>query len=115
MSPAGKVMVDDDVVAADDADVDAGALFSQFHVDTQRLKSSIDAVLADAEQATLAEITDAHPLQQGLAEIVAYYQLATESDWASINPEATQHLSWQLPDGSIREATIDQIIFGRPA
>ena len=113
--PSRKVMVDDDVVAADDADVDAGALFSQFHVDTQRLKASIDAVLANAEQATLAEITDAHPLQQGLAEIVAYYQLATESEWASINPEATQQLSWQLPDGSIREATIDQIIFGRPA
>jgi hypothetical protein len=46
---------------------------------------------------------------------VAYYQLATESDWASINPEATQQISWQLADGSIREATIEQIIFGRPA
>ena len=113
--PSRKVMVDDDVVAADDTDVDAGALFNQFHVDTQRLTSSIDAVLADAEQATLADITRAHPLQQGLAEIVAYYQLATESEWASINPDATQQLSWSLPDGSIREATIDQIIFGRPA
>ncbi|MGY2743392.1 DUF3375 domain-containing protein [Arthrobacter sp. UYCu723] len=113
--PSRKVMVDDDVVAADDTDVDAGALFSQFHVDTERLKSNIDAVLAHAEQATLAEITDAYPLSQGLAEIVAYYQLATETEWADINPEATQQLSWSLPDGSIREATIDQIIFGRPA
>lgn len=113
--PSRKVMVDDDVVAADDADVDAGALFSQFHVDTQRLQANIDAVLAGAEQATLADITDAYPLSQGLAEVVAYYQLATESEWADINPEATQQLSWQLPDGSIREATIDRIIFGRPA
>ena len=113
--PSRKVMVDDDVVTADDADVDAGALFNQFHVDTQRLKSSIDDVLSGAEQATLAEITDAHPLQQGLAEIVAYYQLASESEWASIHPETTQQLSWSLPDGSIREATIDQIIFVRPA
>ena len=113
--PSRKVMVDDDVVTADDADVDAGALFSQFHVDTERLKSSIDDVLAGAEQATLAEITDAHPLQQGLAEIVAYYQLASDSEWASIHPETTQQLSWSLPDGSIREATIDQIIFVRPA
>jgi flagellar motility protein MotE (MotC chaperone) len=113
--PSRKVMVDDDVVAADDADVDAGALFSQFHVDTERLKANIGAVLAGAEQATLAEITDAYPLSQGLAEVVAYYQLATESDWADINPGATQQLSWSLPDGSIREATIDRIIFGRPA
>jgi hypothetical protein len=113
--PSRRVLVDDDVLAADDADVDAGALFSQFHVDKERLKANIDAVLAEAEQATLAEVTAAYPLSQGLAEIVAYYQVATESDWASISPEASQQIAWQLPDGSIREATIEQIIFGRPA
>ena len=115
MSPAGKCLVDDAVETADDADVDAGALFGQFYVDKERLRANIDAVLAEAEQATLAEVTAAYPLSQGLAEVVAYYQLATESDWATINPEQSQHLSWQLPDGSIREATIEQIIFGRPA
>ena len=113
--PSRKVLVDDAVETADDADVDASALFGQFFVDKERLQANIDAVLAEAEQATLADVTDAYPLSQGLAEVVAYYQLATESDWATINPEQSQHLSWQLPDGSIREATIEQIIFGRPA
>ena len=113
--PSRRIMVDDVVVAANDAEVDAGALFRQFHVDTERLRSNIDDVLADAEQATLGDVAAAHPLSQGLAEIVAYYQLATESDWASINPDETQQLSWQLPDGSIREATVEQIIFVRPA
>ncbi|UVJ40587.1 DUF3375 domain-containing protein [Arthrobacter sp. CJ23] len=110
-----KVLVMDDIVTADDGDVDAGALFSQFHVDKERLRSNIDAVLEDAEQATLAEITGAYPLSQGLAEVVAYYQLATDSEWATINPETQQQLSWTLADGSTREATIDQIIFARPA
>ncbi|MET3206485.1 UNVERIFIED_ORG: flagellar motility protein MotE (MotC chaperone) [Arthrobacter sp. UYEF13] len=113
--PSRRIMVDDIVVAADDTEVDAGALFSQFHVDTERLKSNIDDVLAGAEQATLGEVAAAHPLSQGLAEIVAYYQLATESEWAAINPDESQQLSWQLPDGSIREATVEQIIFVRPA
>ncbi|MGY4543740.1 flagellar motility protein MotE (MotC chaperone) [Arthrobacter sp. UYNi723] len=113
--PSRRIMVDDVVVAANDTEVDAGALFRQFHVDTERLKSNIDDVLAGAEQATLGEVAAAHPLSQGLAEIVAYYQLATESDWASINPDESQQLSWQLPDGSIREATVEQIIFVRPA
>jgi hypothetical protein len=113
--PSRKVMVEDSVETADDSDVDADALFSQFHVDKERLKANIDAVLAEAEQATLAEVTAAYPLSQGLAEIVGYYQLATESDWATINPEQSQHLAWQLPDGSVREATVEQIIFGRPA
>ncbi|MET3706401.1 DUF3375 domain-containing protein [Arthrobacter sp. UYEF6] len=113
--PSRRIMVDDIVVAANDTEVDAGALFNQFHVDTERLKSNIDDVLAGTEQATLGEVASAHPLSQGLAEIVAYYQLATESNWASINPDESQQLSWQLPDGSIREATVEQIIFVRPA
>ncbi|HAG60114.1 MAG TPA: DUF3375 domain-containing protein [Arthrobacter bacterium] len=113
--PSRRIMVDDIIVAANDTEVDAGALFSQFHVDTERLKSNIDDVLAGADQATLGDVAAAHPLSQGLAEIVAYYQLATESDWASINPDESQQLSWQLPDGSIREATVEQIIFVRPA
>ena len=113
--PSRRIMVDDVVVATNDAGVDAGALFSPFHVDTERLRSNIDDVLAGAEQATLGEVAAAHPLSQGLAEIVAYYQLATESDWASINPDESQQLSWHLPDGSIREATVEQIIFVRPA
>lgn len=113
--PSRRIMVDDVVVAANDTEVDAGALFSQFHVDTERLESNIDDVLAGAEQATLGEVAAVHPLSQGLAEIVAYYQLATDSDWASINPDESQQLSWQLPDGSIREATVEQIIFVRPA
>jgi len=113
--PSRKVTVNDAVLTADDSDVDAGALFNQFHVDKERLRGNIDAILAQAEQATLAEVTAAYPLSQGLAEVVAYCQLATESDWATINPEQSQQLSWQLPDGSIREATLEQIIFGRPA
>ncbi|MFY9636069.1 MAG: DUF3375 domain-containing protein, partial [Cellulosimicrobium cellulans] len=60
--PSRRIMVDDVVVAANDAEVDAGALFSQFHVDTERLRSNIDDVLAGAEQATLGEVAAAHPL-----------------------------------------------------
>jgi flagellar motility protein MotE (MotC chaperone) len=113
--PGSRVMVMDDVVTADDQGLDASALFSQFHVDRERLKFNIESVLEEESQATLADITAAHPLSQGLAEIVAYYQLAAESDWASINPETTQRLHWTLEDGSVREAVIDQIIFVRPA
>lgn len=112
--PGSRVMVMDEVVTADDQDLDASALFSQFHVDRERLKSNIDDVLEHADQATLADITAAHPLTQGLAELVQYYQLAVESDWATIDAETTQNLQWQLPNGTLKEATIDQIIFVRP-
>lgn len=113
--PGSKVMVDDEILSADDADLDPGVLFEQFYVDSERLRENIDAVLTDAAQATLADVIDTFPLTQGLAEIVTYFQLATDSPWATINPETTQQLSWAMPDGSLREATIEQIIFVRPS
>ncbi len=112
--PSRQVAINDIVNISDDLDVDAQALFDQFHVDPQRLEANIAAVLADAERATLADVTDAFPLSQGLAEIVTYFQLATESPEAVIDPESAQTLSWTLPDGGLREATIDKIIFVRP-
>ncbi|PYI69587.1 DUF3375 domain-containing protein [Arthrobacter livingstonensis] len=113
--PSRQVAIHDGVEVAEDLDVDANALFIQFHVDPHRLEVNIDAVLAAAEQATLADITDAYPLSQGLAELVSYFQLATESTWATIDSDRSQTLSWTLPDGSLREATVDQIIFVRPS
>lgn len=113
--PSRQVAIHDGVEVAEDLDVDANALFTQFHVDPHRLEGNIDAVLAAAEQATLADITDAYPLSQGLAELVSYFQLATESTWATIDSDRSQTLSWTLPDGSLREATVDQIIFVRPS
>ncbi|HEV7167020.1 MAG TPA: DUF3375 domain-containing protein [Micrococcaceae bacterium] len=113
--PGRQVAIHDAVSVAEDLDVDAGALFDQFHVDAHRLESNVDAVLAEAQHATLADITDAFPLSQGLAELVAYFQLATESNWATISADKSQTLSWTLPDGSLREATVDQIIFVRPS
>ncbi|WP_434613814.1 DUF3375 domain-containing protein [Arthrobacter sp. A5] len=113
--PSRQVAINDVVSVAEDLDLDANALFDQFHVDPQRLETNIDAVLVDAAQATLADITDAFPLSQGLAELVTYFQLATESTWATINSDKSQTLAWTLPDGSLREATVDQIIFVRPS
>ncbi len=112
--PSSRVMVDDEVLSADDTDVDPGVLFEQFYFDGERLQENIDTVLTNAQQATLADVTDAFPLTQGLAEIVTYFQLATDSPWATINSDITQQLSWAMPDGSLREATIEQIIFVRP-
>ncbi|PYH01179.1 DUF3375 domain-containing protein [Arthrobacter stackebrandtii] len=113
--PSRSTPIDDSVGVSEDLGVDANALFNQFYVDTARLEANIDAVLDGAEQATLADIADAFPLSQGLAEIVSYFQLATESPTATIDPHAAQTLSWTLPDGSLREATVEKVIFVRPS
>lgn len=114
-SPTGRIIVDDAVDIADDAALDADALFGQFAVDRERLRACIDAFLETADQATLADIVEAHPIEQGLAEIVGYFQLAAESPWAVVDGEQQQHLTWTLPDGQIKEALVERLVFVRPA
>lgn len=114
-SPTGRTAVDDAVEVADDATLDAEALFGQFAVDRERLRGHIDAMLEIADQATLADIVDSHPIEQGLAEVVGYFQLAAESPWAVIDADHHQHLMWTLPDGQMKEALVERVVFVRPA
>ncbi|MDQ0260465.1 hypothetical protein J2W20_002369 [Sinomonas atrocyanea] len=114
-SPSGRVLINDAVEVADDAGLDAEALFDQFAVDRERLRGQIDAVLESADQATLADIVDAYPIEQGLAEIVAYFQLASESPWATTDTGHEQRLVYTLADGEQREAFVERIIFVRPS
>jgi hypothetical protein len=63
-------------------DVDADALFNQIVIDKPRLASRIRHLLQSRAQVTLAEVVQAHPLEHGLAELVAYLTLAAEDDKA---------------------------------
>ncbi len=58
--------------------MDAAALYSQVVVDKARLARHIRHALQERSQVTLRELTDAQPLQQGLAELVTYLQLGSE-------------------------------------
>ena len=51
------------------------------------------------------------PLEQGLAELVAYLSLATEDDAAVIDDGQKQELSWVDAEGTRRSATLPLVIF----
>lgn len=63
---------------------------------------------ADDEHAqiSLAELLDAHPLEQGLAELVAYMSLASDDTKALIDDHRTQTLVWSDPRRGPRQATL---------
>ena len=65
-----------DLVLADDEGIDTARLFAQVVVDKVRLRATIRHALRRQAQVTLREVLDAAPLQQGLAELVAYLELA---------------------------------------
>jgi hypothetical protein len=94
-----------------DADVDASALFEQFYVDKERLRSRIRQVLQTRRQIGLEELLEAQPLEQGLAELVAWLSLATGEGYGIIDESRTQQVTWMDSAGRERRATLPTVIF----
>jgi hypothetical protein len=98
-------------------DVNAAALFSQVRVDKAALSAHIRQSLQTREQVTLAELLHTRPLQQGLGELVAYLQLASESPGSVVDEATEDTVAWGMPDEAggwvTRQATLPRVIFVR--
>lgn len=93
------------------ADFSTEGLFSQFAIDTHALRHGVTRALAGREQVTLAEVVAETPITQGLAEVVAYLDIADEVG-AVFRPEARSTLSWAGPAGAVHAALPD-VVFVR--
>jgi hypothetical protein len=67
--------------------------------------------LQTRHQISLADLVKSFPLEQGLAELVAYLSLATEDDRAVIDDRHKQELSWVDSAGTRRRATLPLVVF----
>ena len=98
-------------------DIDAAALYSQVVVDHVQLAQHVRRALQDRSQITLRELTDSRPLQQGLAELVAYLHLSSESFRTVVDEDAVEVIAWQASasDGATvkRRARLPRVIFVR--
>ncbi len=116
-TPPLKPLIADLTLEAGDGDLDAGALFSQVVVDKARLARQIRHALQERSQVTLAEICALDPLQQGLAELVAYLQLAGDSFKTLVDEETDDVIVWsgRGSDGRDRpkQARLPRVIFVR--
>ena len=114
--PVRPVIADIDLEAGDD-DVDASVLFSSIVVDKLRLMRHIRRTLQDRSQVTLHELCTSEPLQEGLAELVAYLELADEEFETHVDEASTDTVSWQsaTADGApiLRQARMPRVIFVR--
>ena len=64
-------------------------------------------------QITLAELLETRPLQQGLAELVAYLILAAEPGRAVIDDTLEERVSWLSRDGQRKSARLPRVIFSK--
>ncbi len=114
-TPPIRPSIADLVIETGDQDVDAAALFSQVVVDRAQLARHIRHALQESSQVTLRELCETRPLQHGLAELVAYLQLADDSFKSVIDEEVSELIVWRGagPDGReyVKQARLSRVIF----
>jgi len=113
-----QILVDEDAI-------DTARLFDQIVVDKVRLRASVQGALRRLPQVTLRELLDAAPLHQGLAELVAYLELAhagsggqaCEGIRALVDESVEEPVRWQASNAAgesvLREARLPRVIFTR--
>ncbi|QKE37855.1 DUF3375 domain-containing protein [Ferrovum myxofaciens] len=116
-TPTLKPLIADIELHAGTEEGDMAALYDQVVVDTVQLARNITQALQERAQITLAELAKAYPLEQGLAELVAYVQLGSQT-FAAVVDESTRDLvGWETTaeDGVIvhRTANLPRMIFVR--
>lgn len=77
-SPPLKPVINDAILPGEAETLNTGILFDQVVIDKTRLAGEIRKVLQLRSQITLAELIEHCPLEQGLAELLAYPEPAKE-------------------------------------
>jgi hypothetical protein len=116
-NPALKPVIADIVLETGDSAVDPAVLYAQVVVDRAQLARHIRQALQDRSQVTLRELIELQPLRQGLAEVVAYLHLGSESFQTVVDEDTPEVITWQalLPDGEpvTKVARLPRVIFVR--
>jgi hypothetical protein len=123
-TPSVKPRLADLALIDGEEDIDTARLFDQIVVDKARLRSTVQRALRRQPQITLRELLEAEPLRQGLAELVAYLELAHAGDGdgleglrALVDEAVQEPIRWQASNAAgeavTREAHLPRVIFTR--
>ncbi|MGB6223036.1 DUF3375 domain-containing protein [Haloferula sp.] len=116
-TPPFKPDLNTSVLAADEVEIDAAALFAVRFVDKAALSSHIRHALQNTPQVSLRELVESKPLEHGLAEIIAYLEVASGSFKITIDESSEEILVWEsLVEGGIplhKSARLPRVIFVR--
>ena len=116
-SPTIKTVIANVVLEAGQADMDAAALFSQVRVEKAALAGHIRQSLQTRTQISLGELLQTRPLQQGLGELLAYLQLASEAMNSVVDDATLETVEWRAQDASnetvTRRAQLPRVFFVR--
>ena len=109
--PALRPRIDAVELQAGEADFAAEALFEQVVIDRAELARHLRQSLQTRTQVTLAELLATQPLRHGLAELVAWLQLAGERANTVFDEACEEPVRWQTAAGEWKQAALPRVIF----
>ena len=112
-APVRKVRIDSENVRPADEETDPAALFEQVYVDPEPLRSGVRQALRRAAQVGLAQLVCDYPIQQGVAELVAYLSLKDGTFGLVFDERHRDQVTWREPDGHERRVTMPRVTFVR--
>lgn len=112
-NPPLKPRIDTKILVEGVSDSDADVLFNQIYVNKSRLQESLRMALRQQTQISLSELIQQYPLQQGLAELVTWLELATSNKRCVFDEKQNQLISWYDENGIHRRASVPLIVFSQ--
>ncbi len=113
-TPPIKTIIADMVLKSGEAEGDTSNLFDQTFIDKSQLKLHIQQALRGKKQISLHDLVQKYPLENGLAELVAYLQLASERPQTVLDHNRQDHVIWTGKDGRQRQSNMIRILFTKP-
>lgn len=93
---------------------DLGILFDRFELNREELEHKISIALEHRSEITLAEIIKIYPIENGLAEIITYFSIASQSNNHLINNDIKEKIAWDnTEDEAHKNIQLPQILFVR--
>lgn len=103
-------------IETDVEEIDSSAMFEQLHVDRDALLRAILSHLGPSGQVALDRLVADVPLEQGLAELVAYLSIREPGIDTVFDSEERTEVEWAVDEGDgIRVADLPKVIFARAA
>lgn len=111
--PPVETRIQDTIEDPEETIFDLSLLFSSQGVDPKRLSDHIREALKTAPAASLRQITEEHPVTEGLAEVVTYLHLAGRLETASMDDTETEIIQYPVSDTVLRKVRVPKVIFTR--
>lgn len=116
-APGMKPHIEDAQLETGEPDIDTTALFSQVVIDKAELVAYIRQGLQGRSQISLQEVCELHPLRYGLAELVTYMQLSSDTFRSAVDESSIDVIVWESSNAEGRRCTkraqLPKIIFVR--